>query len=397
MRHLVIRNFGPLKEAVIDLERVNLLIGMQSSGKSCVLRAACFCTWVEKRIMLMQSAEYFKKGTRFMDHFVAYYKMESYVKPDTYISYESSYVKFSYDSRRQDAPFCYEPQQNSWRYKRPQVSYIPSDRNVVSLFRDYRQLPNAGTHLQDFMTEWDRSRRGIGMEQNVLGLGVKYYYDADKGKDIVVLKDGKEIELSETSSGMQSMMPLFVHLDYLTSAIHSDPFHCVSDLSLEKAEEVKAMLSVIYKRCRTDRTEGKRRDASVTINGKNYTYSFESEKARDKFNGYVMRLLRVDHAEIFLEEPENNLFPPTQSQMVNWLLDRIGDEQHADCLFVATHSPYVLNYMLQENLSAFRLMLTYPCEDGSGLYCVKTATEEELQQIYDNGSDAFFNFEAFTH
>lgn len=41
-------------------------------------------------------------------------------------------------------------------------------------------------------------------------------------------------------------------------------------------------------------------------------------------------------------------------------------------------------------------MLTHPSEK-EGLYSVKTASDKDLQQIYDNGSDAFFNFEAFTN
>ena len=47
MKHLVIRNLGPLKEADIELKRINVIIGSQSSGKSCVLKTACYCTWVE--------------------------------------------------------------------------------------------------------------------------------------------------------------------------------------------------------------------------------------------------------------------------------------------------------------------------------------------------------------
>lgn len=45
----------------------------------------------------------------------------------------------------------------------------------------------------------------------------------------------------------------------------------------------------------------------------------------------------------------------------------------------------------QENLPDFRLMLTYPLADG--LFGVKMAGDDDIQGIYDNGSDAFFNFE----
>ena len=104
-----------------------------------------------------------------------------------------------------------------------------------------------------------------------------------------------------------------------------------------------------------------------------------------------------DHSEIFLEEPENNLFPPTQCQYVRWILDRIFDKARKNFLFITTHSPYILSSLLQENIPDFKLMLTYHDKDNKGLFSVKTADEDELQQIYDNGSDAFFNFEAFTH
>ncbi len=40
MKHLLIHNLGPLKEADIELKRINVIIGSQSSGKSCVLKTA---------------------------------------------------------------------------------------------------------------------------------------------------------------------------------------------------------------------------------------------------------------------------------------------------------------------------------------------------------------------
>ena len=35
MKHIKIRNFGPLRNVDIDLSQINLIIGLQSSGKSC--------------------------------------------------------------------------------------------------------------------------------------------------------------------------------------------------------------------------------------------------------------------------------------------------------------------------------------------------------------------------
>ena len=57
MKHIKIRNFGPLRNVDIDLSQINLIIGLQSSGKSCAMMVACYCSWVEKRIVLRQSAK----------------------------------------------------------------------------------------------------------------------------------------------------------------------------------------------------------------------------------------------------------------------------------------------------------------------------------------------------
>lgn len=98
MKHLVIRNLGPLKEADVELKRINVIIGSQSSGKSCVLKTACYCTWVEKRIELTQTADFFAKDGNFLKELERFHKLQGYIKPDTFISYESDFMAFLYDN-----------------------------------------------------------------------------------------------------------------------------------------------------------------------------------------------------------------------------------------------------------------------------------------------------------
>ncbi|MCC8120096.1 MAG: ATP-binding protein [Bacteroidales bacterium] len=37
MKHININNLGPLRHAEVDLEKFNVVIGPQSSGKSCLM------------------------------------------------------------------------------------------------------------------------------------------------------------------------------------------------------------------------------------------------------------------------------------------------------------------------------------------------------------------------
>ena len=94
MKRIIIRDLGPIAEADISLKDINVVIGEQSIGKSCVLKVSCFCTWVEKRISIEQNAKSFEKKGVFMDELVNFHRLNGYVHENTYIGYESDFIKF---------------------------------------------------------------------------------------------------------------------------------------------------------------------------------------------------------------------------------------------------------------------------------------------------------------
>lgn len=390
MKHLTIRNFGPLKDVDIDLGRINLIIGLQGSGKSCVMITACYCTWVEKRISLRQSAKEFEQGTSFLDTMTAYYRTKGYVHEDTYIGYETEFMEFSYDHRMKS--FIHKWKSLRWRYKRPKVSYVPAERNMVSLVANWNRLETNYDNILDFKEDWDTARKYVKSEKDILGTGISYEYDETTGADAIITKSGKRVELTSSSSGMQSLIPQFVHMDYLTKGIYEMELDA-KEKSYSEKQLVGNLLDVLYRRNRTkENPEVGEKTVIVHLEGKDYV--FHDSRVSEQFKKEAMNLINTDHAEIFLEEPESNLFPPTQFQLMDWIVEMASSKSRKNTFFIATHSPYVLSHLLQENIKDFRLMLTHPV--GDGLYGVMTADEETLQQIYDNGSDAFFNFEPFT-
>ena len=116
---------------------------------------------------------------------------------------------------------------------------------------------------------------------------------------------------------------------------------------------------------------------------------FDNEETYKEFNDIYNRYLLTDHNNVFLEEPENNLFPPTQSQVSDWLKEHTLGRNN-NTLMIATHSPYVLNRFLEYNINDFALFFTANDNQYSK---VCTATDEDIQAIYDDGVDAFFNIE----
>ena len=348
MKHLVIRNLGPLKEADVELKRINVIIGSQSSGKSCVLKTACYCTWVEKRIELTQSADFFATGDNFLIELERFHKLKGYIKPDTFISYESDFVAFSYDNATNT--FKFDWKEGRWNYKRSKVTYIPAERNLVAAIPNWFQVKFADDNIRDFMADWETARQATQEDLSVLNLGVSYHYDTNTKLDKVQVADGVTLEFTNTSSGLQSVIPLFVHLNYITK-INSG-----KAASFASLQELKML-----------------------------TAKLDEEDRMSLYNNFV----HTHHCDIFLEEPEANLFPPTQSCLVEWLLDMTKGEQPSN-LFIATHSPYILNSFMEKPNIDMALLYTRTTD---GLITVKTAIEQDFQDIYDYGVDAFFNIE----
>ena len=388
MKHLMIRNLGPLKEAYLDLKRINVIIGSQSSGKSCVLKTACYCTWVEKRIELTQTAEFFAKDDNFLNELERFHKLKGYIREDTFISYESDFMAFSYDNLTKE--FQFEWKEGRWDYKRSKVTYIPAERNLVAAIPNWFQVKFADDNIRDFMADWETARQATQNELSVLNLGVSYHYDANTKSDKVQVADGVVLDLTNTSSGLQSVIPLYVHLNYLSMLQDRK----VSDTSITDRQEMNNLFEVIYGYFiplygkLVDKDDVKQNPPSIIYENNEKTYSLQLSDF-ERMQNILMQYLVTDHCDIFLEEPEANLFPPTQSNLVEWLLSKtIGD--HPSNLFIATHSPYILNAFVEKQDIDMALLYT---KSVDGMTEVKTATNQDLQDIYDYGVDAFFNIE----
>lgn len=292
-------------------------------------------------------------------------------------------MKFSYD--HSSKTFKMKWKSKRWEYKRPKVSYIPADRNLVAVIPGWSSLSMDGNMIE-FMSGWDKARRFVKKEENFLDLGMSYSYDSMSNSDEIQLENGRPLMLRESSSGVQSLLPMYVHLDYLVNGQYKDRN---GKISYDQKEERKNLLSTIYNKFKSK--EETTHTETITIEG--YDYNFVGREEARHFEAMYNKYINVDHSEIFLEEPEDNLFPPTQCKFINWLLNAI--KGHNDMLFIATHSPYVLNQFIKVAPEGMNVLFTYPAKDTERTYCVRQLSEEETHEIYDNGVDMFFNFELY--
>ncbi len=395
MRRIIIHNIGPLNSVDIEIKRLNVIIGPQSSGKSCVLKIACYCSWVEKRIQISQSATFFQSKGVFVQELERFHKLYGFIREDSYIEYETNTMHFSY-SKKTDT-FSFQWKADRWSYKRSKISYIPAERNMVAVIPNWYDVKLDDNNIRSFMSDWEEARQAIG-DTSVLNLGVDYHYNAYTKKDEVKVSDDRSLDFTNTSSGLQSLIPLYVFLQYFLEK----QFLAERKESVSQKSENAGLLKIIYEKLFVEqrKTEAEQLGQEV-VDGKrqltaqivlaaigDYLLQFKNDKHVEECKELYENYTKTHSCNIFLEEPEANLFPPTQSQLVDWLQD-MTEGEYKSSLFVATHSPYVLTSFLEKTNEDLAIFFIHPTEGE-----VKTASDDDIQNIYDYGFDAFFNLES---
>lgn len=329
MARLVIDSIGPVFHADIEVKKLTIFIGPQSSGKSTIAKIFSFCCWLDK--MTDSTHKALEVGA--YKRLEIYHRMKGYLTDNSRIRYIGENIVYEYnylnETYKPDKPYnvfpcgdekecCYELVS---RAKSPKVEYIPAERNFVSAVANLIDYLEEDDSLQDFVNTWYKTKRqfSFGNQLDVLGLGMQYYYDADKHQDIIRLKNGNPVVLAGASSGIQSLVPLLGLVSHFTEGI----YHNQAERPFSPAEN--AMILKLLK----DNKDG--------------VYG-------DDIKIMVERMLRFakgmiyTHTQLILEEPEQNLFPDTQCQLMNYLLGCINHgKDHR--LLLTTHSPYILNYM----------------------------------------------------
>lgn len=333
MSHLIVRNIGPIKEVDIDLKKVNVFIGAQSSGKSTLAKIISFCTWLDKHTD--KATKMYANGA--IRSLMSYHRLtKEYFSNKTTIFYQGDNIVYAYNwpknealpeevkeyespVRLNDNEIFFE---KTVRVSNPKVLYIPAERNFVSAVPNLRKYQEDKDNLQEFVNTWFEVKRKFPKDKalDVLNLGFQYYYQEDSYRDYVILEDGKtQIPLESSSSGLQSIIPLLVLVKWMSEGIYDEdkPFSPAENEEIEKI--VLSGLSDLNKQ-----------DASIV-------------DKLDRFLGFLSGRIYT-HTQFIIEEPEQNLFPETQCELMDSLSDSINHGKNHR-MVLTTHSPYIVNYL----------------------------------------------------
>lgn len=322
MRSIEIRNIGPVISVKIDLNRFNVFIGRQSSGKSTIAKMVSNCTWMEKEIATHPFNPIRNYESSYIEELVGFHNMEGYITKDSYLRYDSDYLTIVLE--RQKCVITKKAAMDD--YKRKKVLYIPSERNMVV----YTDSIGGANNLRSFAADWQSARDIFdeGNKQKILDLGVRYYKTGENGKTINhVASLSKErpydINLKSGSSGLQSVIPITTTIDFFTGHFY-DPN--IQDKLMKSNDMYDVRHLVEY-----------------FVKARHIKNAEEGKEEIVRMMDDVMGLVNTVSTSFVIEEPENNLFPETQYSLVNFIVNCMNRNNRHHEATITTHSPYVLS------------------------------------------------------
>lgn len=311
---LEIKDFGPIKHIhVEDIKPMTVLIGESGSGKSTIMKVLALSRWLYKMMSIRSYLKYSgvkKSPFRFrIDSLLRTVGLENYMRTSTIITYKNGEVVIRLENGNLNGTSQYIPKSQLSLEK---ISFIADNRNLVAdiiegkisvkkqfyLNETYEDYVKASESIRDFGVDY----LGVKLEVRKTQQGLKHR--------IVSTENGNtfDIKLSDASSGTKNIMPLNLIVEY-----YSKKFDIVGSMN-------QAIFSYVTK-----------------------ADSLKDFKAVENVGE-----LSHKRVHLFIEEPELSLFPESQLHLVDFITDRVisnGPEDYDISLMIATHSPYIVNYL----------------------------------------------------
>jgi predicted ATPase len=377
MQQIEIKNFGPIKEGYIDINKVTVFVGNQGSGKSTVAKLISTFKWIEKALV---RGDYDKKWferkdiNRFRNKFLPYHRLsptdtkkeDTYLKLDSVIDYQGDAYRIIY----KDGTMSITETANT-AYPLPQIMYVPAERHFLSYIKDAGEI-RLSEALRDFNTEYGKAKNELkDLSLPINNIEVEY----NKQYDNLYLRGGDyKIEINEAASGFQSFVPLYLVSDYLAKSVKKQSESKETMSSKEKARFEKGVQDIWN---------------NATLTDEQRTVALSALSA--KFNKAAFINI--------VEEPEQNLFPTSQWKMLQSLLE-FNNMNNGNKLILTTHSPYLIDFLtLAVKVGNLKLLMNTE-EQKQNLHKIvplESAISTEDLSVYelDNNNDVIKKLETY--
>ncbi len=307
---LIVKSFGPVKDIDIVFRKITLFVGDQGMGKSCLAKLFSMFKWTEKVLSQKKyNLSYFGQYDRFKKRLCAYHRLDPFFCPDSYIRFEGQGYDFVYEDG------CFHVYAKEADVDGlPKIMYVPAERSIVSVAENktklLKELPDSSeTFSDEFVNAKKYFLKGYALPFE----GLRFEYDALNDASWIY-GEGYKVRLVCASSGIQSSLPMSMVSEYLSKMA---------------TERVETKLS------KEEKDKLEKRVAEIMQND-DYT-----DSVKDMMIRQLSLANRYDRFINVVEEPELNLFPKSQMQVLYSLVAN-ATASHKNMLVLTTHSPYSL-------------------------------------------------------
>ena len=295
---LIVRNFGPITNLDIEFRRLTLFIGDQGSGKSTLSKLLTICRDMRWWLQLLEDSgsEGIKKP--FSDFGIIEYFME-----DTYINYSMGGLDIKYEK---------------------EVFSIASNDISKDDIKNYFEFLNKkfGYNQSSSSSEEDEKDNA---EQAFMAANARMilYNPAERN----LVGNLSEATASLWSAGIPLPKPLLEYMGLFERATKLFPRY---EIPVFKVNYVK-----------------KDNKNMIELRGKDKMISLSASSSG--LQSAIPMLMIIDFAlktnsfdSFVIEEPEQNLFPKNQFEMLGFVTSRLWHPSQRGQFIITTHSPYML-------------------------------------------------------
>lgn len=355
MEKIIIKNFGPIKEVELEIKDINVFIGSTSSGKSTVA----------KLIGIFKSVEFFQiKDIRTFKKVLDKYNINFPIDDNTYIEYSAALswllnkkkvnTKHSLDQVRHTVSDAIKPLEIAVSEQPPKPISILQMYSILHLYDNLQRIHN---YLKVDSIGLTEQRNGEGISILLKNIERSLQTIEDQGSSNLSNSAQEGFKLSnQLVNNIDFHSLLYIPTERILLSMVAGSIFGLMNNDVNIADCIK-IFGAEFEFARGQLE-------SLIIDFFDVKYEYEHQKNYITFNKHlkikleeassgiqsVIPLLLTVEANtklsgkirnfIVIEEPELNLYPTIQKELVEFIVERINKSK--DKLILTTHSPYVL-------------------------------------------------------